>query len=773
MKRSVWMGSVFGGMMLVTAANAQSQVSGDEPSGAASSDQEIIVTARKVAENLQAVPIAITAISGAALTEQSVKNVMDLQRQVPNLFLQPSVSDPQAITLALRGQKYNDIGGTSDPAVGIYIDGVYYPSTIGMAGALIDVDRVEVLRGPQGTLYGRNTTGGALSIYTANPTNTLGGNLSATYGNYNMWNLAGTLNVPLTDNLALRIVGQHGEHDGYGRDAFGRGLADENSTYLRGKLRAQFGGIEAILSGIYQKYETSGAISKFGGLFPADPSTGAPEGGSTTIEAAAELGLPLTPAGFAQAANILNSYKGGDLHDTDSTDPTFSRFTGYVGSLDLKVPVTDDISIRSITAYEHQRKTSLVDFDGTPFTILSARYDVTGHYFSQELQVLGGNKTLNWVAGAYYGNQTSDEFSTAQILTAINAGGNPNNVDFVARNRSIALFAQANWEFAIDWRLTGGIRYSWDRRAGETMNTMGGVCVVPAPGVEVTGVPSSPLNGPSQCPRSFEESFSKPSWLASVDHRFSDQLFGYAKISYGYRSGGLNLRSANVADAFASFQPETVTEYEVGTKLDLFDRRVRLNLAAFHDVYNDIQRSVSIASPAGIPIGLNVNAASGRVNGLEAEARVKITDRFTISGSGGMVDAKYKHFVDLTGDRSNEDFGVPKWTASASANYHKDTSFGSVMAQVDYQWRSKTDLDPSIRRGREQVMQDAYGLLNARIGFTLADYGVDVAAYGKNLTNKDYVGAVQGLAAALGYNQLLIGDPRTYGIVITKHFGGL
>ena len=210
----------FYGYSQVSDAVAQTQSSTSQKSGDESGLQEVVVTARRYSENIQTVPIAITAITGDQLKNQSVNTVKDLQ--VPSLYIQQGFDDPQTLQLTLRGRKQNDATLAVDPSVGVYTDGFYNPRSIGMAGALLDVSRVEVLRGPQGTLYGRNTTGGAISIYTNDPTDSLSGSADLTVGNYGAWNVAGILNLPITDRIDARFVAMRSKHDGYGHDGAGR-----------------------------------------------------------------------------------------------------------------------------------------------------------------------------------------------------------------------------------------------------------------------------------------------------------------------------------------------------------------------------------------------------------------------------------------------------------------------------------------------------------------------------------------------------------------------
>jgi iron complex outermembrane receptor protein len=759
-RTAFYVGCALAGLMASATARAQDS----SANAAADPDGEIVVTARKVAENIQDVPIAITAIGGPALERQSVQSVADIQQQVPNLFLQESASEPQALNLSIRGQRQNDILLTVDPSVGIYVDGLYYPRTLGLRNALVDVQRVEVLRGPQGTLYGRNTTGGAMSIYSNDPTGEAGGSFEASYGNYNAWELVGVANVPLAEDVALRVVAEHREHDGYGENADGKDLANENSTYLRAKLKAQLGdSLTAVVSGTYQRGSNKGPIAKLAGLAPT-----APPGGVAVREIASELGLPLTPEGLAQASGILASYVGGDPYKSGVTGNTSSFFESWSAGLDLTYELSDTISVRSITGYQHLKRSNYSDADATPFDIIYAqRLTPYDRYFSEELQLLGDMGAVQWVAGAYVGLENGKEYSPSYSLPMLSAT-NPSITDGKVRNNTYAAFAQATIELAPKLHLTGGGRYSWDDRRLDVANTItaANLCAVPAPGYTVT-VPGDPVT--SQCPRRFQKTFSDPSWLVSLDYKFTPGILGYAKVSRGYRTGGFNLRGRNTIEGFSSFDPETVTEYEAGLKLDLVERVLRLNVAAFYDDYKDIQRSASVSTAGGPQTFVN-NAAKGRIQGFEAESVLRLGD-FTLNGSVGLTDAKYKKFLTATGDRSHESFGVPKWTAGLSARYVVPTSAGDLAFQLDGSYRSKIELVPETP-SLYQVTQDGYILLNGRISFEIEAWNAEVAVFGRNLTKKTYYEIASNLESSIGYNYKVTGDPRTVGISLKKRFGG-
>lgn len=739
-------------LSITTAESGVAEETLDQSMSKNSSNQidEIIVTARKIEESIQTVPISITALSGLDLERLSVRNIMDLQNQVPNLVLQPSTSDNNAMTLALRGQKQNDILPSVDPSVGLYIDNIYYPRPIGLTGALIDIDHVEVLRGPQGTLYGRNTTGGALSLYTKNPSDRREGMLSAGIGNYSERIASGMINLPLTENIAARIVGRRGTHDGYGRDALNHELADEDSYYVRGKLSGDFNGVEVILSGIYQKNDTGGAIYKMVNPISANQSY--------VFETAAQLGLPFTPAGIGQAIQYLDSFAGGDSFTTGSTWPPASNFESNVWGLDITVPLSDTINLRSTTSYVWVDRISIGDGDGTPLNLNQPNYETHTRYIAQELQLQGGTPEFNWVVGLYAGDESAWEYESITILPFLNPS-NPIIFAGEVDNNNQAVFAQANWQFAPKFRLTGGVRYSRDERELAAENNNGTICVVPAPGVQIVNSPSHPLNGPSQCPRTFKESFSEPSGLISLDYQATDNIFTYAKVSYGYRTGGFNFRGGGSADSFAAFDPETVTEYELGAKLDLFNRSARLNLSVYHDDYKDVQVTGIFYGPTEVPVGITSNAAEAKVDGLEAELRIQPTQALTLTAGVGMTDARFIDFVDISGDRSGEPFAVPKWTGSASANYVVDTSFGNITASLDYRYQSESTLNA----GGDIIQQTGYGISNGRVAFNIDPWDLEIAIFGRNLADKLYIAQSARLAT--------VGNPRTYGLTVTKRFG--
>lgn len=745
----------------LAALSAAAQVAQAQPRQSESVGvEEVVVTARRTEESLQKVPLSVVALNGDDLERSSVRSIVDLQEKVPNLIFTGSTTDNNTLVVTLRGQRQNDVTPNLDASVAVYIDNVYYPRTTGLTNALIDVSRVEVLRGPQGTLFGRNTTGGAVTIYTANPTDRLEGNVSATYGNYQQLNLSGVLNVPLTDSLAARFVARHGQRDGYGRDAVGRDLDDENSNYFRAKLKGDFGEVSAVLSGTYSDNKTNGGIYKIRALAPGTQAA--------TRQAALELGLPSTQAGFDAANAYLNSFTIGDPYITGATGPAKSDYDGHAVSLDISAPLTDGIDLRSTTAYVYVNRAVLQDGDGTPITVGNYDYVSRSRAYSQEVVLQGGASRLKWVAGASGGVEDAMEKELITNVPRVSLTTNPLQFSGKMRNSNLGVFGQGNWEIVPKVRFTVGARYSWDTKRLISDNRQAGVCVVPAAGVVLTGIPSSPLNGSSQCPRTFEKSYGQPSWETVLDYQATDDLYFYGKVSYGYRAGGIGLRGGVFQDTFRPFLPETVTNYEGGTKFQFFDRRARLNFTAFYNNYSNIQVTTAFVGPTGANIGITTNATEARVYGFESDLSLRPTRELTINASVGLTDAKYTHFVDVTGDRSNTSFGVPRVTANIGANYAFKTSFGTITPSVDYAYRSALLLTP-LPTTVPQYSQPAFGLWNGRIAAQVDAWNMEIALFGRNLTDEVYTVSSLGTG---GVSTRIYGTRRTYGLTLTKRFGG-
>jgi iron complex outermembrane receptor protein len=720
---------------------------------------EVVVTARKISENLQTVPLAVTAISGADIKLENIRLLTDVQSQVPSLIFQADPDDAQGVQVTMRGRKQNDVTLAVDPSVGLYVDGLYVPRTLGLAGALLDVARIEVLRGPQGTLFGQNTTSGAVTITTNNPTDSLGGSVDVSGGNFSAWSAVGILNIPLGTDVAARFVAARAGHSGYGENLVGDPLNSEDSQYYRAKFAAKLGSwATALLSAHYESNTSGGLIEKVVGI--AAPANGLPAGGVTTLEIAGENNITND-----QALALLQSYvtrSTTHFYDTSGDFPTSSTIKKWDVNLNLSGDVSDSMHWRSITGAQEMKRDGLFG-SPIPGELFHINFHTVDKYYSQEFQLIGSHRTVNWVAGLYGSSERGQDDTSALILPVL-LGPTPSEQNASIFNSSIGVFGQAIWEFVPTWRLTLGARYSRDDKGADVNNFMQGACVVPAPGVEST------LLGPSQCPRTFENRFSQPTWLVSLDHRLTSDTLLYAKAASGYRSGGQNTAGAIEIETFQPFQPEKNIEYELGVKSDLFDRRLRLNLAAYYDTYTDLQVTTTFIAADGAVDNSVTNAAKARIQGIEADSWLVVNSHLSLRASAAYTDAHYLNFVDFTGDRTDQAFPVPRWSGGVGGRWVQPTSAGDFTFNIDYYFRSSTIYD-ATGINLNDVTQPAYGVLNARLNLNIRAWNCDVAVFGNNITGTKYYEDAHGFDSSLGINLGIPGDPAIFGVEVIKRFG--
>ena len=723
---------------------------------------DIVVTARKRSESAQTVPISITALGDEKIRDYTIRSVTEVAQQAPGLYIAPSPASASGVLLAIRGQSQGDVLLTLDSSVGVYIDGVYYPRQLGINSAFTDVERIEVLKGPQGTLFGKNTTGGAISITTRQPDlDRADGFASATLGNYGRLDMSGALNVPIVDDVAaLRVSGKRSTRSGFGEDSSGHQLSDENSTSLRGHLLIRPGsGTRITLSGDYLKLDEGGQITRLASVNP-NPAT-APQATPTGLltATAIQAGLPVTPAGLLAARNLLLSYIGGDPYHSYASTPQFSRFSRWGVSADVRQDITPAISLRSITAYSETDRSSAADIDGTPFRLFEPTFDTQSQVFSQELQLAQESKApFNWILGGYYSIETGHELVTSTSLVPINAT-NPGINEGNVRNTSIAAFGQAYYSLTDTLRLTGGLRYTSETKSLVSFNRTALGC----------NIPPALISGPG-CRAFFKNTWGNVSYLASLDWRVRPDTLLYVKHSRGFKGGGQNIRgSAASPVSFQPFSPETVLDYEVGLKTDLLDRRLRINVAAFYSNYQNIQRSTAVAL-GGVVSTLITNATSAKIKGGELEITAAPTTRLTLNTSISYIHARYGAFLDAQiGDRSDEPFPIPKWTVATNATYAVPLGVGALRLTASYIWQDDVNYRGSAVLD-SAVTQPAFGLVNGRAALVLDRPKLEIALFVKNLLDKSYIVGGIDLDRTIGFNMNVPGAPRTFGVDLTKRF---
>ncbi|MBV9881697.1 MAG: TonB-dependent receptor [Sphingomonadaceae bacterium] len=762
-------------------------------------NEDIIVTARRSAESQQRVPIAITTVTAQGLRDQSVRDIIEIQRVTPGLFISSQGQGARA-RLTIRGQYEADNRLTTDSSVGVYVDGVNWTRNYGLRSSLIDIAQIEVLRGPQGTLFGRNTTGGAINITTQHPTYELGGYVDLLYGSYDNRQALAALNVPLVaDRLALRVAGQIIRRDGFSQDRTGAPSGDDHTDSARALLRADpIDTVHILLSADYVRQRNHGSnviITNDSMLANANTASGA------LGEIAAELGLNRNLAADRLTAyNAWRVYYDAFRNGAFFTNygrpfapyPFADNITHYGFSGDVLVNI-GQVNVRSITAYRRLIKYFVMELDGTPFYTLTGS-PVTTHQrnFSQELQVSSiDGRGLDWQFGAYYNRETGNEF----INNNNNAFVNVNRAtvtDADVRNTSKAIYAQAVYNFAPNFRMTLGGRYSWDTRYLNSHNRLDPTLAAPPLLAFTPGrcnLLNPTLGGPvyPNCSYALSTSSHRPTWLVSADWRPVPEIMLYTSVSRGYRAGGFTATGSSAVQpsvaalqaAYTPFQPETVTNYEAGFKSDLLGRRLRVNFSAYYQDYTNIQRQVRDVVN-GLFVTLIRNAASATIYGGELEIVARPTNELTLNANAAYTHARYDRYQTLDGagnpiDLTAQPFAAPKWTYNLGATYQIPLPDGSVRLNANWAWTGTVNFAPGTpgvaltAYDPSSLTQRGHGLLDARITWSIASWGLDISLFGKNLANSRYWNAATN-AQGNGWNIAFPGDPRMLGVELRKTF---
>ena len=767
-------------------------VKAEEAAGARSMVvEEVLVTARKREESLQEVPVAVSAFSQEQIEDQTIQEFIDIEGQVPGVFISQTQHDPSIAAIAIRGQQQPDFLLTNDSAVGAYVDNVNLPRQSGLNANLFDIERIEVLKGPQGTLYGRNTTGGAINVISRKADyDGTHGYLKASYGNENFTQISGALNIPFSETAAARIAAQKTDQDGWGESRFtGDDLYDQDEIFLRGSLVLDPSErVNIQLQADYMDLDEGGAIEKLtqpGGNF----INGLPD--TTSLAAGVELsGAPVDFANYVDYVNsgyaAMAAYVDGELLKTDADADVFSKATLWGGGLTISVDVTDAIELRSITGYRNWETAQLLDLDGTPFKLLHPLLAVDADFFSQELQLAGVNDRLNWVVGGYYSRENGIDGSTTIAVSSINPTTNITRGEVT--NTSWALFGQATYAVTDRVNITGGLRWTEEKKELTNMNRLAfGDLITSSTASTVEDAVANafiircrvpPGDIPvDQCAVDSSDTFNDPSWLISVDYRVNDQVMIYASNARSWRGGGQNLR-ADGADLAAAqpFRPETATSYEAGLKGDFADGLMRLNAAAYYVDYEDIQRTIIVpGSESGSVVTVLTNAAKAEISGFEAEAWLNPSETLSFFATVGYLDFKYEDFESFAQDgvtivdRSDEGVPLPDWQFSLSARYDAAIGANELGIQVDYLWTEKFSTDSTSAR-QDAVTRDAGGRLNARADWLFGN-DFTLSLWGKNLTDEEFIAASTDFTGNLGPTITVVGRPRSFGLTLSKTFG--
>jgi iron complex outermembrane receptor protein len=728
---------------------------------------EIVVTATKRSANLQDVPLSITAIGGEDIAAKQIRDGIGLARQTPNLSAESAMGAAMP-RYRLRGIGTNDFTPTATSAVGIYEDEVFISAGSAQSEPLYDLDRVEVLRGPQGSLWGKNTTAGAIHYVTTKPSDTLTGQGRAVYGSDNTVELEAGVGGPLADKLNFRLAGVYKSRDGqYRNDFTGKKAGGYDIWDLRGQLSYEFTPDASLL------------VKVHGG--------------------ASKQRQPLQHVGLLAGGADSDGYVERDSEtalSNNGSDFTRARRFGTDARLDVDL---GGARLIDIAAYEKSSSLIFSDDDANPISKYHERYGGKSETFTNELRLESpGSEAFGWIVGAYYLHDKTNSFGQLGLYSPINFGVDGAAYDFDTKTDNVAGFASLSYQVTPAFKLTAGGRYTWEKKSIDGVafdyatnrdnvfdaSVPKNLYIDTANGIYLDGA------GGTLAPVPDSRSWKKFTWDLSADYKTTDDVLLFARVARGFRSGAYNTYVASPGD-LGVHDPETLTSYEAGIKTSWLDRKLTLNVTGFHYDIKDMQ--VTVLQSVGTR---TQNAATARVNGFEVEANARPFGGLQLNAGYGFPDSKYKNFtnasvpgpinqgapLDLSGQSLER---APKHTLNLSGSYEIAVGTGTLTFGTDWRytsryrfhtWSDATNNNPApflasaATRGlvRDTFSQDALWLGDARVAYR-TDTGIEIAGWVKNLTNAYYRTNTFGMF----FNRSMStypGERRTYGISAAYRF---
>ncbi len=753
------------GLALPTVAQAQTGQAEE------SNLEAIVVTAQKRPENVQDAPLAISAVTGATLAKDRVTSITDLAQTMTGISF--TANSPQANEINIRGVVNTRLTGpTADQSVSTFVDDVYVARSGILNTAFYDVARIEVVRGPQGVLLGKNVAGGAVNVISNKPTQENSGAATVSIGNYSLRQFSGFVNGAISEDFSGRISFQAIKHSGYARDLLHNvDVENLDSTQARVQLA----------------YEPAG--SGFNALFIADYS-------QTSDDGINRVGVvsPTSPAGptiWSGTRALISARLGRTLGPRESY-PVWPKFLGdaaaspqratrdnYSFILKLEQELGQSIKLSSTTGYRNNKSFTLYDQTGlgpdngfslTPAELASVgssllfaepvNFRETGNFFTQEvrLQSTDNASKLSWIIGAFYlkSNVTQRNRFWGESLVLPTLSGESHWID-AGRNEDYAVFAQLGYKLTDTLKLDAGLRYTHDSKNGNQQ----GIIVATGDRYNPADLaPLTPLTINFNTP--YGKSWSAWTPQATLSWTPNNTMMAYATISRGFKGGGFQNNASKAVAANTAYEPENVTNYEVGYKAELFDRTIRWNSALFMMKYKNLQVQQTLASCL---CNIISNAASATIKGVESDLQIAPSKQFRAWISGTYLDATYDSFtfagVNNTGKELQR---TPKFQFAVGA----EASIGSgewedaLTLRLAYRYQGRMPWAPE-----NTTWEEAYGTLDGRVTFNLPGKNWSLSAFGKNLTNKLYR---TNIIVFFHDEMSSYASPRTYGLELSAKF---
>jgi iron complex outermembrane receptor protein len=751
--------------------------------------QEVVVTAQFRQQNLQQTPIAITAVNAAMLEARNQTDISQVAAQAPNVTLtQNGAAFGSSMVAFIRGVGQTDFNLALEPGVGIYVNDVYYATLTGSMLDLLDLDRVEVLRGPQGTLAGKNSIGGAIKLFSKEPKGDGTGYVELTRGSYNRMDARGAADFRITDNLFVRASFASKHHEGYVKDLdYGciypssnvpqRNVGNLCVTGTEGSQAFDAGrvalrwlasdNLEFNVSGDATDDQSSvqantlvkiggGAL---GGLTYIKGKNGAP----VTFGSLASTLIPTDPytsyASYTVAAGSLIPAFGPDPY-SPVTVPPINHFNTYGVSADMKWTISDNMNLTAITAYRDYSNQFAENTDASPIGVQVLLQKQVHHQFTGEARLNGKEGPVDYTAGVFYLDQGGGLNARVGLPWV--------GFDFIhgpdkTPASTKAVFGNASWHITDEFTLDGGVRYSDEKKDYIYHRHNADNTTVTNPGYNslVAGLDGS------------EAHFSgtRTDYRLALNYQISPDMMVYVQTATGYKGGGVNPRPF-IPPQTLPFNPETLTGYEAGFKSSLFDRTLRFNLAAFYNNYKDIQLTLSqCLGIVGLPCALPSNVGSAHVKGLEMEFEAHPTDGLEIDGSASVMSFEYTTISDPSTfiTKSMITPYTPKRKASLGIQYEFGAGDrGTVTPRFDVAYQSSYFTAPINDPAYNQI--DSRTTANARLTWKDKEDLWSLAFLVNNLTDKLYYTTYFDNHTSVGYVSGQPAMPRNYALTLKRNF---
>ena len=767
-----------------------------QPGGAVAAPvgiEEITVQARRREESVQDVPISIVAFDASEILNNRMENMYTLADMVPNLEVR-GIYPNSMPAIYMRGVGTNDYAPSASSAVGLYVDGVYRSLLAGALFQTFDTERVEVLKGPQGTLYGKNTTGGSINFFSVLPGEEFGGHFKAGIGNYDSREFEGAVDIPIAEDLTSRVSFVRQQSDGYIKDHYPGGADDfmgDDNWAARTLLRYTPGENVRVLLKVYGGEIDTDYAAPSRGLF--DPAT---------LDARTFYAEPCQDDVFSFRCADFSGYVARGLYDVEQNGPGMEAVDMFGGSAqvdwDMETAV-GDVTLTSITGYDKVERETFNDSEAGPYVFADGIGSDDSYQLSQEFRATGDSGPVVWVVGAYAFQSVVEASTAFQFPPDGGLGGDYgwwtlSDAEDRIETNNYAFFGESTYSVTERSRITGGLRYNWEKKESR-QSEYRYVQYSETPDLGTPqGTPCGPDASqfdPANCPPGRRESESWSDWSGNVtfDYDVADDVMLFASYKRGFKSGGFSTPLTTCEfTCFGSyapgppwdgtrgdgtmldstFDPETLDSYEIGMKSMWLDRRLQLNVNAFYYDYQDLQVFTLIAA-GGTFIQVTQNASDAEIKGVEIDLLTLPVSGLEIRVGAAWLDATYGDYTDAPqGDLSgNTMVNAPEYSGNVSVSYEFDVSEGALRAFLGATY---TDESFFSADNIERLKGKSVWELNGNLNYVFPDERLAISVWGRNLTDEKYVS--HGFdASGLGYDQLVASQPRTYGINFTYTFG--